>query len=82
MGDEKTVVRLLYRGETDGTFYETLEARCHERRYVVLPKREKAALGVWWRRPGPKRWARIQSACGREDAHKADEVLAEGRLSF
>jgi hypothetical protein len=45
VGDKKVPVRLLYRGETDGTFYETLEARCDERRYVVLPKREKATLG-------------------------------------
>ena len=45
VGDEKALVRLLYCGETDGTFYETFEARCDERRYVVLPKREKATLG-------------------------------------
>jgi putative glycosyltransferase (TIGR04348 family) len=45
VGDEKAPARVLYRGETDDTFYETLEARCHEHRYLVLPKREKAALG-------------------------------------
>ena len=45
VGDEKALVRLLYCGETDDTFYETLEARRDERRYLVLPKREKAALG-------------------------------------
>jgi putative glycosyltransferase (TIGR04348 family) len=45
VGDEKALARVLYRGETDDTFYETLEAQCHEHRYLVLPKREKAALG-------------------------------------
>ena len=46
------------------------------------PSAKRRLQGVWWRRSGPEQWARIQSACGREDAHKADEVLAEGRLSF
>jgi len=41
VGDDKALARLLYRGETNGTFYETLEARCDERRYLVLPKRER-----------------------------------------
>ena len=45
VGDEKALARLLYRGEIDDTYYETLETRCDERRYLVLPKREKAALG-------------------------------------
>jgi hypothetical protein len=45
VGDEKALARPLYRGETDATYYEILETRCDERRYLVLPKREKAASG-------------------------------------
>ena len=45
VGDEEALSRLLYRAEMDGAFYETFEARCDERRYVVMPKREKVALG-------------------------------------
>jgi len=44
-GDEKALASLLYRAETDEEFYETLEARCEARRHLVLPGREKAALG-------------------------------------
>jgi putative glycosyltransferase (TIGR04348 family) len=45
VGDEKALASLLYRAETDEEFYETLEARCEARRHLVLPGREKAALG-------------------------------------
>ena len=45
VGDEKALASLLYRAETDEELYETLEARCEARRHLVLPGREKAALG-------------------------------------
>jgi glycosyltransferase involved in cell wall biosynthesis len=45
VGDEQALASLLYRAETDEEFYETLEARCEARRHLVLPGREKAALG-------------------------------------
>ena len=45
VGDEEALARLLYRAETDEEFYATLEARCKARNYLVLPEREKAALG-------------------------------------
>ncbi len=44
VGDEEALSRLLYRAETDGAFYETLEAGCEGRRNLVLPGREKEAL--------------------------------------
>jgi putative glycosyltransferase (TIGR04348 family) len=44
VGDEEALSRLLYRAETDGAFYETLEAGCKARRHLVLPEREKEAL--------------------------------------
>jgi glycosyltransferase involved in cell wall biosynthesis len=45
VGDEEALSRLLYRAETDGAFYEKLEAGCEARRHLVLPEREKAVLG-------------------------------------
>ena len=85
VGDEEALSRLLYRAETDSAFYEKLEAGCETRRHLVLPEREKAGLGrvveeVAGAGSGGNR--RLYLARGREDAHKADEVLAEGRLSF
>ncbi|MDP8973632.1 MAG: TIGR04348 family glycosyltransferase [Actinomycetota bacterium] len=44
VGDEEALSRLLYRAETDGAFYETLEAGCEGRKNLVLPGREKEAL--------------------------------------
>jgi hypothetical protein len=52
------------------------------RRSLVLPKRESAASVSRVEKVHSRGWSRIQSAHGQEDAHKADEVLAEGRLSF
>jgi putative glycosyltransferase (TIGR04348 family) len=43
--DEEALSRLLYRAETDGAFYENLEAGCEARKHLVLPEREKAVLG-------------------------------------
>ena len=45
VGDEEALARLLYRTETDEEFYETLKAGCEARKHLVLPEREKAALG-------------------------------------
>jgi glycosyltransferase involved in cell wall biosynthesis len=45
VGDEEALSRLLYRAETDGAFYENLEAGCEARKHLVLPEREKAVLG-------------------------------------
>ena len=45
VGDEEALARLLRRAETDGAFYEKLEIRCEARRHLVLPGREKEALG-------------------------------------
>ncbi len=45
LGDEEALARLLYRAETDGAFYETLEGRCEARRHLVMPEREKEAIG-------------------------------------
>jgi putative glycosyltransferase (TIGR04348 family) len=45
VGDERALAGLLYRAETDGAFYESLKARCGARRHLVLPEREKEALG-------------------------------------
>ncbi len=45
VGDEEALARLLHRAETDEEFYATLQARCEARKYLVLPEREKAALG-------------------------------------
>ena len=45
VGNEGALARLLHRAETDDVFYETLKAGCDARRYLVLPERERAALG-------------------------------------
>ena len=45
VGDEEALSRLLYHAETEGAFYEKLEAGCEARRHLVLPEREKADLG-------------------------------------
>jgi putative glycosyltransferase (TIGR04348 family) len=45
VGDERALAGLLYRAETDGAFYESLKAQCGARRYLILPEREKEALG-------------------------------------
>jgi putative glycosyltransferase (TIGR04348 family) len=45
VGDEEALAGLLYRAENDDDFYETLKARCGARKYLVLPEREKEALG-------------------------------------
>ena len=45
VGDEEALARLLHRAETDTAFYGELKAQCDVRRYLVLPEREKAALG-------------------------------------
>ena len=45
VGDEEALSRLLYRAETEGAFYEKLEAGCEAHRHLVLPEREKAVLG-------------------------------------
>ena len=44
VGDEEALSRLLFRAETDGAYYEKLEAGCEARRNLVLPGREKEAL--------------------------------------
>ena len=85
VGDEETLSRLLHRAETDGTFYEKLETACEARRYLVTSEREKANLRSLVEEvvgTGSGRDRGLYLAHGREDAHKADEVLAEGRLSF
>ncbi|MCA1715431.1 MAG: TIGR04348 family glycosyltransferase [Actinobacteria bacterium] len=85
VGDEEALARLLYRAETDGAFHEKLEAGCEARRHLVLPEREKAILGslvVEVVEAGSGEDRGLYLAHGRKDAHKADEVLAEGRLSF
>ncbi len=45
VGDEDALARLLYRAERDETLYEKLLAGCEARRHLVLPRREKEALG-------------------------------------
>jgi putative glycosyltransferase (TIGR04348 family) len=45
VGDERALAGLLNRAERDGAFYESLKARCGARKYLVLPEREKEALG-------------------------------------
>src|SRR5919202_2155133 len=45
VGDEEVLASLLHRAETDDGFYQTLEARCESRRHLVLPEREREALG-------------------------------------
>jgi len=45
VGDEDALSRLLHRVEADGAFYEKLQAGCEARRHLVLPGREKEALG-------------------------------------
>ena len=85
VGDEEALSRLLYRAETDGAFYEMLEAGCEARRHLVLPEREKAVLGSLVEKvveAGSSEDRGLYLARGRKDAHKADEVLAEGRLSL
>ncbi len=59
VGDEEALARLLHRAETDGAFYEALKARCAERKHLVLPEREKAALGGLV--------AEVVEACSRRD---------------
>jgi putative glycosyltransferase (TIGR04348 family) len=85
MGDEEALSRLLHRAETDAAFYEKLEAACEARKHLVLPEREKANLGSLVEEAvgtGSSRDGGLYLAHGRKDAHKVDEVLAEGRLSF
>ena len=45
-GDERELAQLLHRAETDGAFYETLNHHCQVRRHLILPERERAALGT------------------------------------
>jgi putative glycosyltransferase (TIGR04348 family) len=45
VGDERALAGLLSRAETDNAFYELLKTQCSVRRYLVLPEREKEALG-------------------------------------
>jgi hypothetical protein len=50
---------LLHRAETDDVFYETLKAGCDARRYLVLPERERAALGSLVEEAGEARYRGI-----------------------
>lgn len=75
VGDEQALARLLHRAETDGAFYEKLEAGCEARRHLVLPEHEKEALRslveeVVESGAGGNRG--LYLAYGREDAHKTD----------
>jgi hypothetical protein len=45
VADESALARLLHRVETYAAFYETLKDRCDSRRCLVLPQREREALG-------------------------------------
>ena len=45
VSDEEALARLLHRAEIEAAFYRELKARCNAHRYLVLPEREKAALG-------------------------------------
>jgi putative glycosyltransferase (TIGR04348 family) len=84
-GDERSLARLVRRAEADDAFYETLRSRCEARKHLVVPDRERAALGTLVKElieNGSRKDQRLYSAHGREDAHKANEVLAEGGLSF
>lgn len=45
VGNENALAQLLYRAEADAGFYRKLKDQCDARRYLVLPEREKAALG-------------------------------------
>lgn len=45
VGDEKALALLLQRAETDAAFYGLLKARCATRRHLILPAREREALG-------------------------------------
>ena len=59
VGDESALARLLHRAETDDVFYETLKAGCDARRYLVLPERERAALGSLVEEAGEARYRGI-----------------------
>jgi putative glycosyltransferase (TIGR04348 family) len=43
-GDERALAELLYRAESDGSFYRALEEGCEARRHLVLPERERTDL--------------------------------------